>query len=67
LQNMRESDNLDNLGVDGSIVLKPLLKKYDGKAWSGFSSSLQRHAVGVCGQCNELMRSIKCGDFFFAS
>ena len=64
LENVRESDNLHDVGVDGSVALKCLLKKYDGKAWSGFSSSLQRQAMGLCGQCNELTGSIKCGDFF---
>ena len=57
---MRESDNLDNLGLDGSIVLK-----YDGKPWSGFSSSLQRQAMGICGQCNEIVGFHKLWSFFF--
>lgn len=64
LENLRESDNLDDVGVDGSIALQWLLKKYDGKARSGFSSSLPGQAMGLCGQCNKFMGSIKCGDFF---
>ena len=64
LESVRESDNLDDVGVDGSITLKCLLKIYDGKAWSGFSSSLLGQAMGLCGQCvNVTMGSIKYGDF----
>jgi hypothetical protein len=47
LENVRENDNLDDVGVDGSITLKWLLKKYDGKTWSGFCSSLQGQAMGL--------------------
>ena len=30
--NMRERDHLENFGVDKSIIIKWILKKWDGKA-----------------------------------
>jgi hypothetical protein len=32
---VRERDNLEDLDVDGSIILKLILKKWDGEPWSG--------------------------------
>jgi hypothetical protein len=35
--NLKERGHLENLGVNGRI-LQWALKKYEGKAWAGFSS-----------------------------
>jgi hypothetical protein len=33
---VKERDHLDDLGVDGSGVLKYIFKKWDGWVWTGF-------------------------------
>jgi len=30
-----ERDRLENMGVDGTIVVKWIFKKWDGEAWTG--------------------------------
>jgi hypothetical protein len=34
--NPEEKDNLEGTGVDERIILKWILKKYDGRVWTGF-------------------------------
>lgn len=36
--NMKESDNLEDLGVVGNIIPKWSVKKLDAMTWSGFAS-----------------------------
>ena len=31
-----ERGHQENLGVDGRIILKSILKKWNGEAWAGF-------------------------------
>jgi hypothetical protein len=35
--NLRKRDHLENPGVDGRIILKWILKKYAGRAWTGLN------------------------------
>jgi hypothetical protein len=37
LENLKGRDHLEDLGVDGKIILEWILGKYDGKFWSGYS------------------------------
>jgi hypothetical protein len=32
----RKDTTWNKVGVDGSIILKRILKKYEGRAWTGF-------------------------------
>ena len=36
LGNLKERDHLENLGTDGRIILKWILKKYDGRTQTGY-------------------------------
>jgi hypothetical protein len=60
---MRERDHLKDLGVDGTIVLKWIFKKWDGEPWTGLSWLRIGQVAGACECCNELSDSIKCGEF----
>jgi hypothetical protein len=59
---LKSRDHLEDLSVDGGIILK-FIKKWDeghGLDWYG---SGQGHVAGVYECGNELPHSIKCGVF----
>jgi hypothetical protein len=35
MENLKERDHLEDLGVDGKIILERILQKWDGKVWTG--------------------------------
>jgi hypothetical protein len=36
VRKLKEKNNLEDLGVDGRIILRRILHKYDGRAWTAF-------------------------------
>jgi hypothetical protein len=50
----KERTHLEDLGVDGRIILKCAFKKCDGEAWIGFIWLWIGRAVGCCVCGNEL-------------
>jgi hypothetical protein len=60
-RDLRERDHLKDLGIDGRIILKWILNKLDGKAWTGLI--WLKIVAGACEHSNEPSGSIKCGEF----
>jgi hypothetical protein len=52
LENLKGRGHLENLGVDGRIILQWILGKRDGKVWTGFGSGYGPVA-GSCEDVNE--------------
>jgi len=50
--------------AEGKIILKWILKKWDGVAWTGLIWLRCRQVAGTCECGNEPSGSIKCGEFF---
>jgi len=60
---LRERDHLENSGVEGRIILKWTIKKWDGGMVS-IDLALDRDRwQGACEICNELSGSINSGKF----
>jgi hypothetical protein len=56
-----EGDHLEDAGVDGRIILKPMLNKVGGSAMNSYGSRLGQ-IVGFCKHSNDQRGSIKCGE-----
>jgi hypothetical protein len=55
---------LEDLGVDGKIILKLIFRKWDGDAWIGLLwLRIGTGDGGVCECGNEPSGSVKCGEF----
>ena len=62
--NRRERGFLEDLGVDGRIVLKCIFKKQDGRAWNAFIWMRTGTVAGCCEHGNEPSGSIICLECF---
>jgi len=56
-------DHLEDLGIDGRIILKWVQGRALGKHGIDFSGLGEREVVGACGCDDEHSGSIKCGKF----
>ena len=57
-----DRDNLENLGIDGRVILKWMFKKCDGE-WTELSGSEMGQVAVAYEYGNEPSASIKCGEF----
>jgi hypothetical protein len=55
-------DQLEDLGIDGKIILKLICKRY-GEAWIGLIWLMIGQVMGDCECGNKPMDSIKRGEF----
>jgi len=63
--NQEERDHLEYVGLTWSIILKWVLKgiRWDGVDWV-YVGHGRLQLAGCCEHGNELLGSIKCGDFY---
>jgi hypothetical protein len=59
LENLRGRDRFGDLGVDGRILLKRILKKLGMKMWIGFVRLRMSSIGGFCAYCNKPSGSVK--------
>ena len=60
----KERVHLEDLRIDGGIILKWISKRWDGEAWTGLICPGYGQVAGTCERGNEPSGSIKCGEFF---
>jgi hypothetical protein len=60
---LRERDHLEGLNVNGSIIIKWIVKKWDGEALTGLLWLRTVTGAGACECGNEPSGSIKWGEF----
>ena len=61
-ENLRKRYHFEDLGVDGRIILKWILNKLAGRAWTELIWLRIGTTDGSCEDANEPSRSIKCGE-----
>ena len=61
--NRRERDHWGDPGVDGRIILRWIFRKWEGVMGIGWSWLRIGTGGGTCEYGNELLGSIKCGEF----
>jgi len=60
---LKSRDHLEDLSIDGGIILKFIFKKWVGRHGLDWCGSGQGQVAGTCECGNELPRSVKCGVF----
>jgi hypothetical protein len=63
LGDLNERDHLEDLGVDGMITLKLVVKKWAGEAWTALIWFRLEQFAGCCECGNEPSGFVKCGEF----
>jgi len=63
--NLRERDHLGDPGIDGRIILRCIFNKWNGGVGYGLdgASTGCGQVAGTCECGNELLGSVKCGEF----
>jgi hypothetical protein len=61
LENLKGRDHLEDLSIDGRIILELILGKYGRKVWTRCIWLRIGPVVGSCEPSNEHLVSIKCG------
>jgi len=63
--NMRERDHVEDPGLDGRIILRLILRKWDGRGCTRIGSIWLRmgQMAGTCEYGNKPPGSIKCEEF----
>ena len=60
---MRERDHWGDQDIGGRIILRWIFRKYEGVVGTGWNWLRIGTDVGACEYGNELLGSIKCGEF----
>jgi hypothetical protein len=60
--NLKERDHLEDLGMDGRIILRMIFRKWD-RVWIELIWFRKGQVAGTCKRGNETLGCIKCGDF----
>jgi len=61
--NLRDTDHLEDPGVDGKVILRWIFRKWDVGVWTESSCLRIGTGGGTCECGNEPLGSIKCGEF----
>jgi hypothetical protein len=62
-ESLKERDHSEDLGREGRITLKCILRKYGGRVWNGFVRLRIGTGCGFLQHVNDPSGSIKDGEF----